>query len=86
MPKDSPDFHFREGILVCNFYEFDTIVQVLRYHQLELFRQASQNLAKETKANQLFDFIVELSLLDRLKRFYDRYLTEKNTRERNALD
>ena len=58
MPKDSPDFHFREGILVCNFYEFDTIVQVLRYHQLELFRQASQNLAKETKANQLFDFIV----------------------------
>ena len=58
MPKETPDFHFREGILICNFYEFDTIAQVLRYHQIELYRQASQSLAKETKANQLFDFIV----------------------------
>lgn len=58
MPKDNEDFHFRDGILVCNFFEFDTIAQVIRYHQLELYRQASQTLAKESKANQLFDYIV----------------------------
>ena len=58
MPKDNPTFHLNDGILVCTFYEFEIIAQVLRHQQIELFRQKSQSLAKETNANQLFDYIV----------------------------
>ena len=58
MPKDNQTFHLNDGILVCNFYEFEVIAQVLRHQQIELSRQKSQNLTKETNANQLFDYIV----------------------------
>ena len=56
MPKDNQTFHLNDGILVCTFYEFEVIAQVLRHQQIELFRQRSQSLAKETNANQLFDY------------------------------
>ncbi|MDC0900007.1 DUF2130 domain-containing protein [Paracoccaceae bacterium] len=58
MPNDNQTFHLNDGILVCTFYEFEVIAKVLRHQQIELSRQKSQSLTKETNANQLFDYIV----------------------------
>ena len=58
MPAGKETFHLNNGILVCNFFEFDAIAKVLRHQQIEQSRNKSKELARDTKANQLFDYIV----------------------------
>ena len=58
MPTGKETFHFNNGILVCSFFEFDAIAKVLRHQQIEQSRKNSQELARDTNANQLFDYIV----------------------------
>ena len=58
MPAGKETFHLNNGILVCNFFEFDAIAKVLRHQQIEQSRNKSKELARDTKANQIFDYIV----------------------------
>ena len=82
MPKANPTYHLNEGILVCNFYEFEIIAQVLRHQQIELFRQKSQSLAKETNANQLFDYIVGADFARAIEKILKPIFQQKDVLDR----
>ena len=82
MPKDNEDFHFRDGVLVCNFFEFDTIAKVIRYHQMELYRQTSQGIAKGTKANQLFDYIISAEFAQSIEKILRPVFEQKKILEK----
>ena len=58
MPNDCDVCHFREGVWVCGFHEFETLAKALRQAQIELTRTITQNVAKDDKATELFDFVV----------------------------
>ena len=83
MPKDNPTYHLNEGILVCNFYEFEIIAKVLRHQQIELFRQKSQSLAKETNANQLFDYIVGADFARAIEKILKPIFQQKDVLDRD---
>ena len=83
MPKDNPTFHLNDGILVCTFYEFEIIAQVLRHQQIELFRQKSQSLAKETNANQLFDYIVGADFARAIEKILKPIFRQKEVLDRD---
>ena len=58
MPKDNDVCHLREGVFICGFHEFETLAKALRHGQLEVARAKNQELVKEGKAQELFDFVV----------------------------
>ena len=71
------------GAKMINFYEFEIIAQVLRHQQIELFRQKSQSLAKETNANQLFDYIVGADFARAIEKILKPIFQQKDVLDRD---
>ena len=83
MPAGKETFHFNNGILVCNFFEFDTIAKVLRHQQIEQSRKISQELVRDTNANQLFDYIVGPEFAHSLEKLLRPIFKQKELLERD---
>jgi len=90
MPNNQETCGLRDGVWICGFHEFETLAKAMRQAQIDLSRTLTQEAIKESKSNDLFDFVVghEFSgIMEKILRpiFEQQELLEKEKRSMTRI-
>ena len=77
MPQYNDQCHFKDGIWICTFHEFLSLVKALRYSLIERLRLLAVKEMTSEKSNELFNYITGLEFNSAMEKMLTPIMNQK---------
>ena len=87
LPSNSKKAHIRNGIWVCQFHEYLLLIKALRESVINISKIKSSEIARDTKANVMYDFLTSNEFSQTIERMISPILRmeEQLKKEKRAM-
>jgi len=77
MPQYNDQCHFKDGIWICTFHEFLSVVKALRYHVIESLRLLAVKEMTSEKSKEIFNYITGLEFNSAMEKMLTPIMNQK---------